>query len=98
MHFNASDNIRDFSARIVSISMREINMREFSMRRISARRVNVRVISKCEKMYFNFVFHFIDLDLLNLIALDLASIINFCSTITKFCSHHDTMRLARLIR
>jgi hypothetical protein len=51
-----------------------------------------------KELYFDFVFHLIDLDLLNLIALDLASIINFCSAITKFRSHHDTMRLARSIR
>jgi hypothetical protein len=51
-----------------------------------------------KELYFDSAFHLIDLDLLNLIALDLASISDFCSAITKFRSYHDTMKLARSIR
>jgi hypothetical protein len=51
-----------------------------------------------KELYFDFAFHLIDLDLLNLIVLDLASIFDFCSAMMKFRSHHDTMKLARSIR
>jgi hypothetical protein len=56
------------------------------------------LLVNAKELYFDFAFHLIDLDLLNLIALNLASISDFCNVITKFRSHHDTMRLARSIR
>jgi hypothetical protein len=51
--------MKEISARIVNISMREINRREFDMRKVNARRVNVRVINKCERIVFRFYFSFI---------------------------------------
>jgi hypothetical protein len=50
--------MREISARIISISMREINKREFDMRKVNAKRINIRVISKCEKVVLRFCFSF----------------------------------------
>jgi hypothetical protein len=56
------------------------------------------LLVNAKELYFDSAFHLIDLDLLNLIALNLASISDFCNAITKFRSYHDTMRLTRSIR
>jgi hypothetical protein len=56
------------------------------------------LLINAKELFFDFAFYLIDLDLLNLITLNLASISDFCSAMTKFRSHHDTMRLAKSIR
>jgi hypothetical protein len=50
--------MREISARIVSINMKEISKREFDMRETNVKRINVRVTNKCKRIVLRFCFSF----------------------------------------